>query len=871
MESYSIEAILSATDKNFSSTMKNAQGSMSGLEKGSGGVLKNIASVAGGLGVFKLMSTAINVVRDSIGGAIDRFDTLNKYPVVMQALGYSAKDVDKSMSYLTKSIDGLPTSLDEIVSSTQQLAISTGSLDKGTKTAVALNNAFLASGSSTADASRGMQQYQQMLAKGTVDMQSWRTLQETMPIAMDKVAKSFKDRGVNSVNELYDALQSGGITFEEFNNRMIKLNDGVGGFAELAKKNSAGIKTSFSNIKTAVVKNLANMLTAIDKGMQDAGLGSIASNLDKVKDAVNKAFGIIIKLIPPTIEVLVKVAKIVGTVIEKIKAIIDILKPFAPILLPIIGAFAAFIIKLKGISAVILIFKNLSTAIKGVMTTMKILTALIAANPFTILIGAIVGLVAAFVYLWNTNKEFKQFWIDLWETVKKSVATAVEWITGKWSKFTSWFSDTWSSIKKGADNAFTGIKSAPGKAADQIKSKWSDMKGFFSNIWSGVKENASSTWGSIVETVSPYVSAITEVFQPMITFFSNLWTQIGTIAGAAWEVIKTIVMGPVLLLTDLITGDFTQLKEDAAMLWQTLSDNVSTIVTTFVSIVSGYYTAFKDTVVNIWNTLVSTIKSTWSSFTGWLSQTTDNIVTSVKQGWNNLKQGTIDSFNSAVQAGKNAWQSFKDWMKNTVDNIVQGAVNGWNNLKQWTINTFNNIVAGAQQAWSNFKQGVMDLVNSARNTFDQLRNINLLDIGRTIMDGFFNGLKSAWGKVKNFVSGIGDWIREHKGPMSYDKKLLTPAGNAIMGGLNDGLKGGFGAVQKNVSSMADRLNTSFDIGGKMAQMNGSIDGTVQHDVNYGSHSKPATFNIRLGNQVFKAFVDDINQAQGQERDINLSF
>ena len=156
---------------------------------------------------------------------------------------------------------------------TQQLAISTGSLTKGTDTAIALNNAFLASGASTADASRGMQQYVQMLSKGTVDMQSWRTLQETMPIAMDKVAKSFKDQGVNSVSELYDALQSGKITFDDFNSRLIKLNDGVGGFAELAKKNSAGIKTSFSNVKTAVVKGLANVLSAIDNGMKSAGLG----------------------------------------------------------------------------------------------------------------------------------------------------------------------------------------------------------------------------------------------------------------------------------------------------------------------------------------------------------------------------------------------------------------------------------------------------------------------------------------------------------------------------------------------------------------------------------------------------------------------
>lgn len=236
MESYSVEAILSAVDKNFSSTMKNADSSMNNLDSSTQKTNTSILDIAKGIGVFKLIDNAIGLVTSSLGGAIDRFDTLNKYPVVMQALGYSAEEVDKSMNKLTDGIDGLPTSLDEIVSSAQQLAISTGDLQKGTDTAVALNNAFLASGASAADASRGAQQYQQMLSKGEVDLQSWRSLLETMPIAMDKVSKSFSDQGVNSANDLYAALKKGDITFDDFNSRLIELNEGVGGFAELAQK-----------------------------------------------------------------------------------------------------------------------------------------------------------------------------------------------------------------------------------------------------------------------------------------------------------------------------------------------------------------------------------------------------------------------------------------------------------------------------------------------------------------------------------------------------------------------------------------------------------------------------------------------------------
>lgn len=867
MESYSVEAVLSAVDKNFTSTMNKADSSMGGLDKRSQNTNTSILDIAKGVGVFKLVGSAVGLVRNSLDGAINRFDTLNKYPVVMQALGYSASDVDKSMAKLNKGIDGLPTSLDEIVSNTQQLAISTGSLTKGTDTAIALNNAFLASGASTADASRGMQQYVQMLSKGTVDMESWRSIQETMPVAMDKVAKSFKDQGVNSVSELYDALQSGKITFDDFNNRLIKLNGGVGGFADLAKKNSAGIKTSFSNVKTAVVKGLENVLSAIDNGMKSAGLGSIAQNFDKLKIVVNQVFSAITKAIPPVISVIATFIKLIGN-------IINALKPFLPVLLPIITTWGAFMVQLKGVGAVVKTFNQVKSAITGVMSTIKILFAIMAANPITVIIGLIAALVVGFIYFWNTSEDFRNFWKGLWEGIKKAVDTAVKGIQSAWNATVKWFSDTWNNIKSGAKGLWDGTIQGAKDAVDSVKNAWNGIKEWFSNLWKGTTSGLASAWDSVTTTLAPFVETIKSIFQPILEFFSGLWGQVQTIFASAWEIIKTVVMGPVLLLIDLITGDFNQFKEDFGMLWQTLATAIQTIVQTFVNIVVGFYNSFFQTVVNIWTTIVNTIQSLWGAFTTWVINMAKSIVDGIVNGWNAFKQGTVDLWNATVQWVKDTWSSFKQWVIDSANAIVNGVKQGWENLKQGTIDLWNGMVNGLKGIWDDLKQGVGDLIDNVVSIFNTLKNINLLDIGKAIIDGFVNGLKSAWEAGMKFIGGIGDWIREHKGPIRVDRKLLIPAGNAIMGGLNKGLNNSFKTVQNSVLGMNDFLANainaggSVDIGANIRNANNSIGGTIAHEVNLNKGKQPAQINIRLGKQQFKAFVEDISQAQGWETATN---
>lgn len=282
-ESYSVEAILSATDKNMSSTFKKALGVCNSFGS-------QVKSIVAGIGVTKALSVAMNTVTTSLDGAITRFDTLHSYPKVMNSLGFSTDAAKASVSKLNASVQGLPTSLADIVKSAQSLTSVTGNMDKATDTAIALNHALLASSASTEDVSRAQQQYSQMLAVGKPDMQSWRTLQETMAPALTKTAKKL---GIVSGNttELYNAMKNGQITFDQFNAALIECDTEAGGFAETALSASKTIRTGFTNIKSAVENVEMRIISAFNNILDSQGFGSFVDILDKVKSSIYSLSG----------------------------------------------------------------------------------------------------------------------------------------------------------------------------------------------------------------------------------------------------------------------------------------------------------------------------------------------------------------------------------------------------------------------------------------------------------------------------------------------------------------------------------------------------------------------------------------------------
>ncbi|MGU7777533.1 tape measure protein [Streptococcus suis] len=344
-------------------------------EKGKKGStsLKNFAL---GVAVFSLAKKGVDLLVSSLDGAIKRFDTLEKFPRVMKAMGHSTEDVASSTDKLANGIDGLPTTLDEVVGTAQRLTSITGNLRKSTDTTLALNNAFLASGASSADASRGLDQFSQMLSAGTVDLQSWKTLQETMPYALQKTAESFGFAGKSAQRDFYAALKSGQITFDQFSNRLVELDKGVGGFAELARENSKGIATSFNNLKNAVVRGVAGTIKALDDLSKEVSGKTIAEHFDSMKVVITAAFKVVNGAIKSSTPVFIFLFGVLDKGIDTAQALTPVLITLGSAILAMRAANTV----ISGIEKLRVLLIQTSAAAGMQATTMKSLLAVQAVS-----------------------------------------------------------------------------------------------------------------------------------------------------------------------------------------------------------------------------------------------------------------------------------------------------------------------------------------------------------------------------------------------------------------------------------------------------------------------------------------------------------
>ena len=278
------KAIENAFDGPSKSTGQKAGQSIgSGL---SGGFAAKVGAVAGIAST--VFSKVASVVTGSLNSAISRADQMNNFPKVMKNLGYSSEDAAASIKKISSALDGLPTTSSAMTGMVQQLAPLTSNLDQATNIALAFNNAMLAGGASTMEQENALTQYTQMLSAGKVDMQAWRSIQAAMPGQLNQVAEAMLGAGKNS-NDLYEAMKNGSISFDDFNKKVMELNqNGFGkyaSFAQQAKDATQGIGTAMENVQNRVAKAVQKVVEAVGVENIAGAINGFSSQFGKIGDA----------------------------------------------------------------------------------------------------------------------------------------------------------------------------------------------------------------------------------------------------------------------------------------------------------------------------------------------------------------------------------------------------------------------------------------------------------------------------------------------------------------------------------------------------------------------------------------------------------
>ncbi|MFU0723110.1 phage tail protein [Streptococcus sp. IMAU11622] len=326
---------------------------------------------------------------------------------------------------------------------------------------------------------------------------------------------------------------------------------------------------------------------------------------------------------------------------------------------------------------------------------------------------------------------------------------------------------------------------------DWFSGVWQSVAPVLTEVWNGIVETATTVWNNMMAVVAPIIQAVVDFIRSVWDGISLWWTEnqglIQQTFTTVWNAIQTVIQTVMPIIQSIIETAMNILAPFIEATW----NNICTVVTTVWELIKIAIQTAMDVISGIIKAVMQVINGDWSG--AW--ETIKGVGEAIWKGLSATGKAIFDGF---AQILSNIW--------NTIKSVASSA---WEGLKSTVLGLIDGLVQGAQRAWESMKQGVSDLVSNVTSIFDGIRNIDLWEAGKAILDGFLGGLKSAWSAVTDFVGGIAGWIADHKGPIEYDRKLLIPAGNAIMQGLDRGLQDRFKGVKKSVSGMAGEIANAF--------------------------------------------------------------
>lgn len=807
------KAIENAFDGPSKSTGQKAGQSIgSGL---SGGFAAKVGAVAGIAST--VFSKVASVVTGSLNSAISRADQMNNFPKVMKNLGYSSEDAAASIKKISSALDGLPTTSSAMTGMVQQLAPLTSNLDQATNIALAFNNAMLAGGASTMEQENALTQYTQMLSAGKVDMQAWRSIQAAMPGQLNQVAEAMLGAGKNS-NDLYEAMKNGSISFDDFNKKVMELNqNGFGkyaSFAQQAKDATQGIGTAMENVQNRVAKAVQKVIEAVGVENIAGAINGFSSQFGKIGDA---AAGMV-----------TGVKGWFGKAAQAAQPLVSIWQ----------SDFGQLGVYLKGLASNAQAFGG---SLLDVVTN-----------------GG--GLQNFLTGLNNIISPLVNWWIALTRNVSIFIGTLSD--SGGVQAFLASLSELWKGLTQlgqGLADAVTGFLAVGqnGGAAASI----GQLVGDAFNAAAPFVEKLASTLQSLGDWASEHGDAIRTVIAGIAGGFAAFKTA--SLISAAVTALKSFDVAAKIAAAGQWVLNAAMNANPIVLVVTAIGALVAALVWFFTQTETGRkaWASFTSFLSSAWQSVVSFVTSLGQNIANFFTQTIPNAIQSVIQWFQQLPSaiGTalsnlITSIGTwAVSFGQSALQAGQQFLANLGTFFVQLPGNIWNwltstvaSVASWAAQLGSQAISAGQQFLANLGSyisqvpgrigaglsGAISAVGSfassmasgalragqqfLSNLVNTLASIpgRMVSIGSQIVHGIISGITGSIGKVgsailggvKDAISGVKNFLGIH----SPSRLFRDQIGRNIGLGLAQGISNSQAAVMSSMNGMAsDIASTRF--------------------------------------------------------------
>ncbi len=512
------------------------------------------------------------------------------------------------------------------------------------------------------------------------------------------------------------ALQST-FTADSIKGLNLILNAGVTSAEDFEKalRNSTGTAETMAGVMN---NTLAGDMTALNSQIE----GVQISLYEKFEPALRAG-----------VEALSKLVDVVSWLIDNSDGVVTAITAMATA----VGTYVAYTTALKvmkeGWTALTLVTKAQTIA-------QTALNAVMSANPIGLVIALVAGLVAGFVVLWNKSEAFRNFFINMWDGIKKTVSKTVDTIKAVFNTVVNFFKDNWQTIALFLINPFAGL----------FKFAYEHFEGF-RNFIDGIIEKVKNIFSSAVETIKG-------VFENVVNFFKE-----------NWQTILTFLINP-------FAGLFKYAYEHFEGFRNFVDGVVEKIKTAFAPLVNFFKTAF-EIIGQLAQGCLELIKLAWGTVSTWFNS---NVVAPIIKFFNNLWDGIVTGASNAWELVKTAWAFVTSWFDT---NIIQPVGNFFTGL-------WENITTGASKAW--------ELVKTAWSTVTTWFNSTIVtpvtNYFKTMWDNLKTGASNAWNGIKAVFSVVSDWFKDVFTKAWTNVKNVFSTGGKIFTGIKEGIESAFKTV-----------------------------------------------------------------------------